>query len=555
MVPKPPSCRRERRVTDSTFTPRCLPAPPTTPIIAGGAYRSLAVLVDRTVWAWGQGDFGELVQGIGRRGRPSRGLRVPGPAEVLSVAAGDHHSLALDSSGAVWAWGANHFFQLGNAAAGAGAPERVAGLPGIVGIAAGADHSLAVDANGGVWAWGANFADRLGVGSTGHRRAPVRVPGLDAVVGIAAGRIHSLALRADGTVWAWGGNRQGQLGDASTVDRLSPVPVRAMSGICAITAGEFHSLALGLNGTVYSWGYNSHGQLGDGTTVDSWSPRPVTGLPAVSAVAAGYLHSLALANDGVAWAWGDNSHRQLGESTAGRRLAPVAVAVAGFGGAYVVAAVAAGSFHSLSVTCDGSLFECGQHPDNLHNTLPVERSVTVTIDGGGRTVGALDWDRVEQLVVATFAELAATIATAYPDVVDPASAGELDLRIGRSGFYRLGVLAYFAHQASGLYADVVVAFTCRGSEVDPRRFPDAAGRDLAEAEITRGNGLVLASLEPVLLPHDEDSPEYAQVLEDYLSEVIAFFQAHVELIFDALAMSEREWLAASRPPTEHDGAS
>lgn len=62
---------------------------------------------------------------------------------------------ARKASPLVWAWGANYYGQLGD-----GAwiirltPVQVIGLSNVVAIAAGEYHSLAVKGDGSVWAWG-----------------------------------------------------------------------------------------------------------------------------------------------------------------------------------------------------------------------------------------------------------------------------------------------------------------------------------------------------------------------------------------------------------------
>ena len=79
------------------------------------------------------------------------------------------------------------------------------GLSNIVAIAAGGNHSLALKADGTVAAWGQN------VDGEGFFAGQSVVPSsLSNVIAIAAGDYHSLALKADGSVTAWGDNSQGQ---------------------------------------------------------------------------------------------------------------------------------------------------------------------------------------------------------------------------------------------------------------------------------------------------------------------------------------------------------
>jgi alpha-tubulin suppressor-like RCC1 family protein len=79
----------------------------------------------------------------------------------------------------------------------------------IVSVSGGAAHSLALDSAGGVWAWGANNLRQLGDGTRINRTTPVRVADptgfLTGVVAVSASGM-SLALKADGSVRAWGPN-------------------------------------------------------------------------------------------------------------------------------------------------------------------------------------------------------------------------------------------------------------------------------------------------------------------------------------------------------------
>jgi alpha-tubulin suppressor-like RCC1 family protein len=70
---------------------------------------------------------------------------VPGPREVVAVAAGTNHSAVLDRSGAIWTWGWNDFGQLGDGTRQTRARAApVEALPKARGVGAGADQAFAL---------------------------------------------------------------------------------------------------------------------------------------------------------------------------------------------------------------------------------------------------------------------------------------------------------------------------------------------------------------------------------------------------------------------------
>src|SRR5581483_2640149 len=163
-------------------------------------------------------------------------------------------------------------------------PVAVTGLTNVVAIAAGSSHTLAVKADGTVWSWGSNANYRLGDTSSG-RYAPAQVSGLSGITAVAAGETHSLALKNDGTVWTWGGNTSGQLGDGTTTDRATPTMIAGLNGVIAIAAGRDFSFAVESDGAsggrVWAWGNNTSGALGDGSQVTRVRPVEVEGLTSV----------------------------------------------------------------------------------------------------------------------------------------------------------------------------------------------------------------------------------------------------------------------------------
>ena len=207
-----------------------------------GAYHTLALKNDGTVWAWGGNASGQLGDGtIGGYTSKNTPVQVLDPSDptgyltgVIAIAAGDEHSLALKGDGTIYAWGGNPFGQLGDGTWGwpesktipvqVTDPSDPTGyLTNISAIAGGDDYSLALKANGTVWGFGRNNWGQLGNGTHDDTNTPVQVSGLVNAVSIAAGNGHSLAIKPDGTIWTWGGNWSGQLGDGTLEERVTPV--------------------------------------------------------------------------------------------------------------------------------------------------------------------------------------------------------------------------------------------------------------------------------------------------------------------------------------------
>jgi hypothetical protein len=275
-----------------------------------GAISPASAATTNTIIGWGKNNSGEATM----------------PAnltDVVAIAAGGAHSLALKGDGTVVAWGWNGY----------GQTDVPSGLTGVFAISAGREHSLALKSDGTVVGWGSNSYGQTSIPS-----------GLTNVVAISAGEYHSLALKGDGTVTGWGGNYYGQI----------RIPY-GLTNIVAIAAGFRHSLALTGDGTVVGWGDNGSGE----TTIPN-------GLTNVIAIAAGAHYSLALKSDGTLVGWGLQS---MG-------LAPIP------SDATDVVAIAAGLYHNLVLKSDGTVVAWGFPSGYGENTTPPGLTGVVAIAAG-----------------------------------------------------------------------------------------------------------------------------------------------------------------------------
>ena len=320
----------------------------------GGRYEgshSIALASDGTVYTWGLNQYGQLGNNTTTNSRSPIAVQVAGTPlagkTIVQIAAGADHSLALDSDGALYAWGSNAYGQLGNGTttnSSVPVAVKIAGTPlagkTIVQIAAGANHNMVLTSDGAVYTWGWNYHGQLGNNTKTNSNTIVAVQTISTpiagkkIVKIAAGQGHSLALTDDGMVYAWGRNDTGQLGNNATTDAMLPVAVTVtgtpMSNktIVEIASGARHSLAIDSSGKVYAWGHNGSGQLGNNSTVNALTPVAVQA-PAdkniIQVSGSGWLgaSSSALASDGTVYSWGRGFDGQLGDGTNNDSSVPV----------------------------------------------------------------------------------------------------------------------------------------------------------------------------------------------------------------------------------------
>lgn len=301
--------------------------------IVTGSDHTCAVINGGIVNCWGDNQYGQL--GHSSLVSSNTPIQVSGLITgVLTVTAGDKHTCALLTGGAVQCWGDNEHGQLGNNSTGSSpTPITVSGLAGAaIAITAGGHHTCALFANGAIQCWGFNSRGQIGNGTTTDQLIPVTITGVSGPIAvIKAGNRHTCVLNRNGGIECWGVNHEGQLGIGTNfpISRTIPGPVPALtSGITKIDTGIGYTCVIPSNATLTCWGENSQAELGIGSTEDQYSPITVPGLTGVDLVAAGAgNHTCALLTGGVAKCWGLNNSGQLGNNTTISQTRPVNVLV------------------------------------------------------------------------------------------------------------------------------------------------------------------------------------------------------------------------------------
>ncbi|PAW84283.1 MAG: hypothetical protein B9S33_12100 [Pedosphaera sp. Tous-C6FEB] len=247
--------------------------------IAAGRNHSMALRSDGTVVAWGDTSKGQAVVPAGLK-------------DIIGIAAGYSHSVALRKDGTVVCWGENESGQLN-------VPSTAQGK--VAAISAGASFTVVLTKAGTVVAWGKNNVNQT--------RPPA---GLATVIKVSCGAHHSIAMKRDGTLVAWGLNENGAYNFPSNI--LAP---RAFAG------GWGQTAIVQPDGSIAAWGYDGYGAI---------RKRPNGNVGAV-AITAGESHIAALKSDGTVLVWGDNGQGELNVP----------------GGLNGVVRISSGAFHVLAL--------------------------------------------------------------------------------------------------------------------------------------------------------------------------------------------------------------
>ncbi|CAM4476109.1 unnamed protein product [Leuciscus chuanchicus] len=213
--------------------------------------------------------------------RPLKGLE---NRQVIQIACGDQHSMALTKDGQLFVWGDNTHGQLGlekeqPSSLTAQPVKSLCGIP-LAQISAGGDHSFVLSLSGVVFGWGKNSAGQLGLGDTTDRHVPTVVNSLNRkkTVSISCGGEHTATLSKGGTVFTFGSGGFGQLGHNSFEDEHHPRVVAELWGskVSQVTCGRRHTLvSVESSKLIYSFGCGMQGQLGNGEMTKQSVPFPV----------------------------------------------------------------------------------------------------------------------------------------------------------------------------------------------------------------------------------------------------------------------------------------
>jgi alpha-tubulin suppressor-like RCC1 family protein len=369
------------------------------------------------VFTWGGNDYGQLGDGTNQEYLTPIAVQTSGVLKskvIVAISAGSSHTIAISSDGLVFSWGGNDQGQLGDGTTTfrltpvAVDNTDVLGHQNIISGSAGAYHTVVCSDSGAVFDWGGNSNYQLGNGENTDRVSPIAVNMSGVLNGkmikaVAASYTRTVVLSQDGLIFAWGVNILGDLGDGSMTLRSTPVAITVTGKtFIQIAVGMVHTIALATDGTIYTWGQNAWGQLGHipSSGITELSPHAVLGSAGtgvmgnklIISIAAGQYHSTALSADGSWFSWGSNQEGQLGDGTFTLENYPVLVQNAGASKNLFITSIAGGStaHHSMGIAKICSPCKPGYSGSSCQNFVCYGVSSEISAVCGNGTCTALD---------------------------------------------------------------------------------------------------------------------------------------------------------------------
>jgi len=268
-------------------------------------------------------------------------------------------------------------------------PKRVVGLENeyIASVACGSYHSLAITSSGRVYAWGLlvvsdesteNTSGSNLISNTGLAMENLSQPlenNQERTLAEIVNQSENQYLLGDGD---WDPNQASQSGvvRVTTTRKFQTTPklMESLAGyfIIQCSAGHGHTIALSDTGDVLSAGYNDRGQLGNGTRLSSPDFHVIHTLAGtkITEISTGMQHNVALDERGRVWVWGSNSLGQLGitkyVSQGLRRLEPNLLKSLLDVGGFRIRSIACGENHCVAVGMSGEIFSWGHAEYDQH---------------------------------------------------------------------------------------------------------------------------------------------------------------------------------------------
>lgn len=410
-------------------------------LIDAGAFHTIAIKTDNTVWGTGLNSSDQLL--IGESGDVdvfTQGyLPVNDSLKAISMSLGSDFTVVIKNDGTLWGSGDNTSGQLGlgNNTSTPIFKQESSGNSTWEDVRCGGGFTIARRSNGTLWGSGHNEDGELGIGNFDNKNVFTQestsamdwadfdastnstlaiksdnnlfATGLDdhnvlarynetgsintfqhsyqpsdAVIAADAGDEFMMFIKDGGTLWGVGKNHEGQLGIGSTgsPELLALQETTKATDWVDVRCGQDFSVALKSNGTLWGCGKRDVGQYGQlsGASLSTFTQEPLGDMDWVQ-FDCGQKHTMAIKTDAKMWATGGNSDGQLGINSTTDSLGFVSAGIINW------LAVACGLEHTIAVGTEHDLYGTGENSDGqLGDGTTTQRQVFVK-----EVTAANDW--------------------------------------------------------------------------------------------------------------------------------------------------------------------
>lgn len=299
-------------------------------------------------------------------------FKIPGLADVQTIASSRYHYCALTEVGDIYCWLSNGAGQLGNGVSSSVArPAVIPGIDAAANLALGLSSTCFFSKDDELICWGAVIDPKVELKSCFIE--PSSVGQYSGARSLALGGSwqegamqHACLVTASGTIKCWGNNSNGQLGVTGENGAGEPLDVEVeLPSAQSVTAGDQHTCSLDAEGgSVTCWG-----SLGGCFESDSETLNLLIlfasdfGWSEIAGVVCGGQHVCAWSDSGKVVCWGNNDELQLGYAGEGSCMPFQEVAVSG------VVELVAKDNHTCALTDAGETWCWGDNTDKaLSNT-------------------------------------------------------------------------------------------------------------------------------------------------------------------------------------------
>ncbi|MFN4027892.1 MAG: T9SS type A sorting domain-containing protein [Flavobacterium sp.] len=234
--------------------------------VFGGVYVSAAIKNNFTLWGWGLNYYNwQLAQ-------PFSNSDILVPTQIgtdmdwKSISFGAFSTIALKNNNSLWSWGQSNFGELGNGILISQIffPTQIGSSTDWKEISTGFNFTMAIKNNGTLWSWGLGYSSIPLQNGTSSDWSKISSYGN-----------FNLAIKSNGSLWSWGNNSNGQLGNGNNTNITFPTQIGNETNWTKLSNGIRSSSVVNSSSELKTFGQNNVGQLGIGSNIDSFVPVPV----------------------------------------------------------------------------------------------------------------------------------------------------------------------------------------------------------------------------------------------------------------------------------------